>query len=111
MSYRRCSSRHSDPSGVTLSQMAEYASTVDAQLKLTLFNLRIRTPRKTSLIGFLMQAIIMVTNFPTTTISWLTMNSFSPHSETDPETYVPHCKPSQTAQISAPLSLWGTSSV
>jgi len=91
--------------------MAEYASTADAQLKLSLFNLRIRTPRKTSLMGFLMQAIIMVSSFPTTRISWLTVDSFSPHSETNPETSVPHCKPSQTAQISAPLSPWGTSSV
>lgn len=68
MSYRRCSPRHSDLSGVTLFQMAEYASTADAQLKLTLFNLRIRTPRKTALIGFLMQAIIMVYDFPATKI-------------------------------------------
>lgn len=111
MSYRQRSSRHSDPSGVTLSQMAEYASTTDAQLKLTLSNLRIRTPRKTSLVGFLMQAIITVSDFPTTKIIWLTTDSFSPHSETNSETSVPHCKPSRIAQILAPPGPWGTSSI
>ena len=43
--------------------MVEYASTTDAQLKLALLNLGIHTPRKASLAGFLMQAIIMVSNF------------------------------------------------
>ncbi|KAF9651347.1 P-loop containing nucleoside triphosphate hydrolase protein [Thelephora ganbajun] len=49
-----------DPSGMTLSQVAEYASTVDAQLKLTISNLEIHTTRKTSLTGFLIQSIIML---------------------------------------------------
>ena len=63
MNRERCSSRQSDPSGVTLAQMAEYAGITDAQLRLALSNLGIRAPRKTSLTGFLMQTIIMVSNF------------------------------------------------
>ena len=88
--------------------MTEYASTTDAQLKLALSNLEIHTPRKISLTGFLMQAVIMVFNFPTLKISPLTMNSFSPHSETNPKISLAHCKPSRTGQTSVPLNLWGT---
>jgi hypothetical protein len=62
---RRRSLRYSDPNGVTLAQMTEYACTTDAQLRLTLSNLKIHTPRKISLTGFLMQAIMMVCNFLT----------------------------------------------
>ena len=63
------SSWHSDPNGVTLSQMAQYTSSVNALLKLTALNLRIHATRKKLLTGFLMQAIIMVFNFSFTKFS------------------------------------------
>lgn len=110
MVHGQRSSRRSDPSGVTLSQMAEYASTMDAQLKLTLLNLGIHTPRKTSLTGFLMQCIIMVFNFLPLKISLLTMNSSSPHSGINPKISLVHCKTSRIGWISVRLSPWAISS-
>jgi hypothetical protein len=76
----------SDISEITLSQMAQYASTVDAQLQLAILNLRIHTSRSASLTGLLMQAIIVVCCFSLLEIEWLTVNSFSPHSEISRET-------------------------
>ena len=105
VNYGQRSPRYSDPGGVTLSQMAEYASTMDARLKLTLSNLGIHTPRKTSLTGFLMQSIVMVPNFPLLKTSGLTMSSFSPHSKINPKTPTTHCKPSRIGQTSVPLGL------
>jgi len=81
---------------------------MDAQLKLTLSNLEIHTPRMVSLAGFLMQAIIMVINFSPLKTSWLMTNRFSPRSELNPKTSLAHCEPSQIGRISVHLSLWGT---
>lgn len=92
--------------------MAQYASTVDAQLELAISNLRINTSRRTALTGFLMQAIIMVLDFLLMTAHQLIMGmgSFSHRAEANPKTFAMHYKLSRLGQISVALSLLEISS-